>query len=196
MHTHAYTNPWPHATTTHSLSLSLSHTHTHIEWWKCYLSIFQLNVLISLVAHGCLGKQQSQLQKAESIHLRGCQSGRQRAEVSALPQISLLHYSLQDRLRLDVNTHILTTCLFKRFWASPHKAALNKNQNNCWPSVSNNQPWQCLFIFSIPNWCLYCRTSHVWLRTCSNSVDTSSYTVHAKWMQEMCKLSNSWEVKK
>lgn len=49
---------------------------------------FQLNVLISLVAHGCLEKQQSQLQKAESIHLRGCQSGRQRAEVSALPEKS------------------------------------------------------------------------------------------------------------
>lgn len=58
---------------THTYANSRVHAHTHTLWWKYYLSIFQLNVLISLVAHGCLGKQQSQLREAESIHLKGCQ---------------------------------------------------------------------------------------------------------------------------
>lgn len=71
---------------THTQTHGCTHFLLHSVWWKCYLSIFQLNVLISLVAHGCLGKQQSQLQKAESIHLRDCQSVRQRAEASALPE--------------------------------------------------------------------------------------------------------------
>lgn len=75
-------NRWCTHTQTHGCEHILSHT----AWWKCYLSIFQLNVLISLVAHGCLGKQQSQLQKAASIHLRDCQSVRHRAEASALPE--------------------------------------------------------------------------------------------------------------
>lgn len=112
---------------------TLAHTHnkrTHRGWWKCYLSIFQLNVLISLVAHGCLGKQQSQLQKAESIHLRGCQSGRRRAEVSAQAETHcsiifsrthstwmLLHTSLPPNVSLssqavsNMSHHDESTCL-------------------------------------------------------------------------------------
>lgn len=89
----------------------MTHTHTprHTVWWKCYLSISQLNVLISLVAHGCLGKQQSQLQKAESIHLRGCQSSRQRAEVSVLPEPHgcIILFSTTDSESMPLHTFSL-----------------------------------------------------------------------------------------
>lgn len=93
---------------THSQTHTSTHTHSraHEVWWKCYLSISQLNVLISLVAHGCLGKQQSQLQKAESIHLAGCQRRRQRAGLAPLPApcggvISLLH---SDSRKMPIHT--------------------------------------------------------------------------------------------
>lgn len=94
---------------THARKLPATRTRAHKVWWKCYLSISQLNVLISLVAHGCLGKQQSQLQKAESIHLAGCQRRRQRAGLAPLPApcggvISLPH---SDSQQMPIHTFSL-----------------------------------------------------------------------------------------
>lgn len=94
---------------THTRKLPATRTRAHKVWWKCYLSISQLNVLISLVAHGCLGKQQSQLQKAESIHLAGCQRRRQRAGLAPLPApcggvISLTH---SDSQQMPIHTFSL-----------------------------------------------------------------------------------------